>query len=294
MRMSARFCFVMVLAAAVAGCSGNNGANGANGNTAPVANAGPDQRVASVGSLVILDGGGSSDANGNALTYAWSFAQKPVGSGATLSSAAVSNPTFTVDKAGKYVLSLEVNDGGLGSAADSVAVWAGTIVPDTGQKRWYSANFGDDGDYTINPMSFTDNYNGTIADTVTGLLWQKCSMGQSGADCATGTAATYNWYEASGTYDAVSNPSSVNVCGSLNLAGTGWRLPTSFELMTIVDYGRYNPAIDAVYYPLTPEARAWTSTSYASDSSSAWTVNFYDGTASGSAKTGGYNVRCVR
>src|SRR5207342_1707183 len=54
------------------------------GNTRPVANAGPDQRVLFVGQTVQLDGRGSSDANGNPLTFRWSFTSRPAGSQATL------------------------------------------------------------------------------------------------------------------------------------------------------------------------------------------------------------------
>ena len=179
------------------------------GNISPVANAGPDQKVAASGIQVALDGSGSTDPNGSALTYAWTFASRPVGSLATLSSLIVSNPTFTPDKAGKYALSLMVNDGQLSSLSDTVTTWAGMPVPDTGQTRWYSTAFGDDGDYTINPMFYIDNGDGTILDNVTGLTWQKCSMGQSGFDCATGAPAKYAW-------DAAST-----ACGSLNLACTG-------------------------------------------------------------------------
>jgi hypothetical protein len=90
-----------------------------------VANAGPDRNVAT-GSLVTLDGSGSSDANGDTLTYGWSFASKPAGSTATLSSATAVNPTFTADMPGAYVLSLVVHDGTVGSAADTVTITAVT------------------------------------------------------------------------------------------------------------------------------------------------------------------------
>src|SRR5207342_3303217 len=50
----------------------------------PVANAGPDQAVLFVGQTVQLDGRGSSDANGNPLTFRWSFTSRPAGSQATL------------------------------------------------------------------------------------------------------------------------------------------------------------------------------------------------------------------
>ncbi|MDP2167936.1 MAG: PKD domain-containing protein [Thermodesulfovibrionales bacterium] len=90
-------------------------------NSAPVANAGLDQNVAT-GSVVTLDGSGSSDANGDTLTYKWSITSMPSGSTAVLSSTTVAKPTFTADKDGSYVASLVVNDGTLDSAADTVTV----------------------------------------------------------------------------------------------------------------------------------------------------------------------------
>jgi hypothetical protein len=55
-----------------------------------VSNAGPDQAV-SVGQTVTLNGGGSSDPDGNTLTYAWSLTA-PAGSTATLSSVTAVQP----------------------------------------------------------------------------------------------------------------------------------------------------------------------------------------------------------
>src|SRR6185369_9564173 len=56
-------------------------------NSPPVADAGPNQTVA-VGSTVTLNGGGSSDVDGNALTYSWTLVSRPTGS-----VAALGNPT---------------------------------------------------------------------------------------------------------------------------------------------------------------------------------------------------------
>jgi len=90
-------------------------------NCPPVANAGTDQTV-TVGSLITLDGTGSSDVNGDAITYNWSFSSRPTGSSATLSNSASSKPTFTADVAGTYVVNLVVNDGKSNSEADSVTI----------------------------------------------------------------------------------------------------------------------------------------------------------------------------
>src|SRR5262249_13818457 len=53
-------------------------------NTAPVANAGGNQN-STVGSVVTLDGSGSSDADHDPITYSWTLTSKPAGSNAILS-----------------------------------------------------------------------------------------------------------------------------------------------------------------------------------------------------------------
>ncbi len=96
----------------------------ASGNTAPVANAGPDQSVA-VGATVILDGSASRDTDRNALSYNWALTAKPTGSAVTLSNAATAMPNFIADVAGQYVGQLIVNDGTVNSAPDTVTITAG-------------------------------------------------------------------------------------------------------------------------------------------------------------------------
>ncbi|MFA6451531.1 MAG: ice-binding family protein, partial [bacterium] len=90
-------------------------------NTAPVANAGPDQSLIQpcVPSAIALDGSASSDADGNPLTYAWSQTGGPA---VVLSSSTVQVPTFTPVATGTYTFSLTVNDGIINSAADSVTI----------------------------------------------------------------------------------------------------------------------------------------------------------------------------
>ena len=97
-------------------------------NTPPVADAGPDQVVA-IGDLITLDGTGSSDADGDPLTYEWSFVERPPGSQVTLDDPTAVNPTFVVDALGSYVLELAVDDGLESSAPDTVTVVAVNSAP---------------------------------------------------------------------------------------------------------------------------------------------------------------------
>ena len=85
-------------------------------NAAPVADAGPDQTVA-VGSTVQLDGSGSADADGDALSYQWAES-----GGITLSSIADGGVEFTAVAAGIYRFSLVVNDGQVDSDPDTIEV----------------------------------------------------------------------------------------------------------------------------------------------------------------------------
>jgi hypothetical protein len=90
-------------------------------NSAPVADAGPDQ-TALVNDTITLDGSASSDADGNALTFSWSLTTVPLGSGASLSDPASVTPSFAIDQPGTYVAQLIVNDGTVDSAAVTVSV----------------------------------------------------------------------------------------------------------------------------------------------------------------------------
>ena len=90
-------------------------------NVAPVANAGPDQLSLTPGSIT-LDGRGSSDANGDPITYAWTFVSKPAGSTATLINSASASPTLEADLAGSYEVQLIVNDDTVNSDPDSVII----------------------------------------------------------------------------------------------------------------------------------------------------------------------------
>ena len=90
-------------------------------NTAPVANAGANQKV-DIGSLVQINGAGSTDVDGDTLTYKWSLITVPTGSTAALSNVSVVNPVFTADRQGTYVAQLIVNDGKVDSAAAIVTI----------------------------------------------------------------------------------------------------------------------------------------------------------------------------
>lgn len=168
-------------------------------------------------------------------------------------------------------------------------------IPDTGVDGCYNQTtsidcpisasdpfYGQDYHYTSNPMSFTNNGDGTITDNVTSLMWQMDHDGFS-----------YNWFEATGTYDATNNPGTTDVCGGLTLGGhTNWRLPEKRELKSIVDYGVVSPSIDATYFPSTGIFNYWTASEY--DSTTAWYGQFLDGSIKQGDKTTDMHLRCVR
>lgn len=100
---------------------GGSSSTPASTNNPPTSSAGADA-AASTCSSVSLSGSGS-DADGNALTYAWTLTA-PAGSLSTLVNSTLATPSFTPDVAGAYTASLVVNDGTVNSAADSVIVTA--------------------------------------------------------------------------------------------------------------------------------------------------------------------------
>ncbi len=93
-----------------------------------MADAGADQ-TAFVGDTVTLDGSGSSDVDGNALSFQWSLTTVPTGSAAALSDPTAVMPTFDVDVFGQYVAQLIVNDGSVDSLADTVTISTENSAP---------------------------------------------------------------------------------------------------------------------------------------------------------------------
>ncbi len=92
-------------------------------NSAPVADAGPDQFVP-LYTTVTLDGSGSFDPDGDPITYMWTFVSKPAGSSSSLVSPTGVYTDFFADTPGTYVIQLVVNDGLLDSVADTVTITA--------------------------------------------------------------------------------------------------------------------------------------------------------------------------
>lgn len=90
-------------------------------NVAPIARAGTDISVV-VGSQVMFNGSGSSDANNDPLTYSWTFTSKPSGSAAVLIDSRTVRPYFTSYVQGTYVATLVVNDGKLDSSPSSAII----------------------------------------------------------------------------------------------------------------------------------------------------------------------------
>jgi hypothetical protein len=95
---------------------------------------------------------------------------------------------------------------------------------------------------TTPTSQLTDNGNGTVTDTKTGLMWKQCSEGLTGADCATGSAEIYTWQA------ALAQAQTVNTSGGF--AGhTDWRLPNVKELRSITEKQCYYPAINLTRFP---------------------------------------------
>jgi RHS repeat-associated protein len=90
-------------------------------NNAPIAKAGPD-KSGIVGVPVIIDGSGSSDPNGDTLTYQWSIVSAPSGSMATISNPTSATCSFTPDLPGAYTIQLMVNDGWMSSVPDTAGI----------------------------------------------------------------------------------------------------------------------------------------------------------------------------
>ncbi len=104
-------------------------------NNPPIADAGLDQDGIA-GVMITLNGSGSSDINGDSLTYQWSIVSAPGGSNAVIVNPTAVTPRITPDVPGIYVIQLVVNDGSINSSPDTVSLTVRVTVPNVvGQPR---------------------------------------------------------------------------------------------------------------------------------------------------------------
>ena len=159
-------------------------------------------------------------------------------------------------------------------------------LSDTGQTRCYDSRkeiacpepgerfYGQDGSYEGPQPAFRSNGDGTVSDLNSGLMWQQGDAQNSSRRI---------WRKA------------VAYCESLTLGGySDWRLPSRDELVSIVNAGRYDPAIDTAYFSSCMAYYYWSGTTHASYTGHAWGVHFDVGSTYWDNKSNGSYVRCVR
>ncbi|MBI3796843.1 MAG: hypothetical protein HY268_07735, partial [Deltaproteobacteria bacterium] len=181
-------------------------------NTAPVANAGADQ-TGVVGQTLQLDGSGSSDLNGDPLTYQWTMTAKPNGSGAALLNPTTVQPSLTLDKPGNYTGQLIVNNGTANSAPDTVVISTVNSAP--------VAHAGPD---------------------QTGIVAQTIQLNGSGSSDVDGDLLTYQWTltgRPAGSSATVTNSTSVTPTVTLDKPG-------NYTGRLVVNDGTVNSAPDTV------------------------------------------------
>jgi hypothetical protein len=143
-------------------------------------------------------------------------------------------------------------------------------VPKTGQT--FNNSPGDDGDIQAglewpNPR-FADNGDGTVTDTLTGLMWLK------DAGCLKKT-----WVSALQTVtDLNANPDQYT-CEQYSARYSDWRMPNARELESLVNFGASNTAswLSSSGFLNALPSSYWSSTTLRSNSSNAWVVNMQQG-----------------
>lgn len=144
-------------------------------------------------------------------------------------------------------------------------------------------------------------------DNVTGLLWEVKTADGGLRD----QDNLYSWYNPNNTVNGGSagyqnggyctgdiscdTQGYVQAVNKAKLCGKSyWRLPKKSELLSIVDYSTYSPAIDSDYFPNTVSSMFYWSSSPSPDNfneTGAWVVSFYSGDSIDGAKS---NIDVIR
>ena len=155
----------------------------AGANQPPVAVATANPTSGDIGMTVSFDGSGSSDPNGDPLSYEWDLD----GDGGFDDSTAA-KPTWTYNAAGSYRVSLRVSDGRGGTATDAITIGVGrpkvTISTPTTDLRWAV------GETVSFSGSATDNQD--VAIPAANLTWKLVLKHGACPDCHEHFLQTYS------------------------------------------------------------------------------------------------------
>lgn len=120
-------------------------------------------------------------------------------------------------------------------------------------------------DVTEFPLSaptdrFEDNGDGTVTDTASGLMWMRCSIGQTWRDGACiGDLLSLDWHSAQAAAETIN--------GDGSLFFSDWRVPKLPSLAMIIERQCQDPRINLTVFPGTPAKAFWTSTARPGDAS---------------------------
>jgi hypothetical protein len=139
------------------------------GNAAPTAQVDKTNMSILTGATATVSAAYSSDADGDALTYAWAIDARPAGSAATIATPNAAQLSYVPDVAGMYVASVTVSDGKSSSLAYvTIRVLSSTVsqvtLPFTPADARYSKGLDRFVAVAANPnaLHIVDPYTGTI------------------------------------------------------------------------------------------------------------------------------------
>ena len=90
---------------------------------------------------------------------------------------------------------------------------------------------------------FIINNDGTVTDLETGLMWMRCTVGQSGAVCTGGASLLFTWDA------ALQYAEDINFGAGISTFND-WRVPNVNELISLTETSCENPSLNLNVFPL--------------------------------------------
>lgn len=149
------------------------------------------------------------------------------------------------------------------------------------------------------PNRYEDHGDGTLTDSRTGLMWQRCPAGMSLDDAGTpGDTSDDVCVAAAQAAPVLDWQAALQAASDATAGGHhDWRAPNAKELETLVEACPGLAQIDPLAFPGTPGSRFWTATPEPNGTSvprRSWVVDFGSGELAPASRVSGAYLRAVR